>query len=151
MTTPATPTREVISFGPFSLGRMPSRTKHAGFLHFGGTAVAPNEVIGKSDLINQVWPALPWRKAASAFTSRTFGRCLATERTASATSRRHRGAATALWRRFCGANNVRENQLQKLPAPCRALCHHCRVRRRPTTLAVAIEHRLTAEILSSTH
>ena len=41
MTTPATPTREVISFGPFSLGRMPGRTKHAGFLHFGDTAVAP--------------------------------------------------------------------------------------------------------------
>ena len=54
MTTPATPTREVISFGPFSLGRMPGRTKHAGFLHFGGTAVAPNEIIGKSDLMNQV-------------------------------------------------------------------------------------------------
>ena len=48
------------------------------------------------------------------------------------------GAATALWRRFRGANNAREDGLQKLPAPRRALRHHCRVRRCPTTLAVAI-------------
>src|SRR6516164_6602425 len=109
MTTPATPTREVISFGPFSLGRMPGRTKHAGFLHFGGTAVAPNEVIGKSDLINQVGPALPWRKAASAFTSRTFGRCLATERTAPATPRRHRARLL-----LCGADFAGRTTLARM-------------------------------------
>ena len=117
MTTPAAPNREIIvrSFQPGCTraaahkGGHADRTKHAGFLHFGGTAVAPNEVIGKSDLMSQVAGHYRGRKAASAFTSRTFGRCLATERTASATSRRLRSTATALWRRF--------------------LHHHCRVRR----------------------
>jgi len=62
MTTPAAPNREIIvrSFQPGCTraaahkGGHADRTKHAGFLHFGGTAVAPNEVIGKSDLMNQV-------------------------------------------------------------------------------------------------
>ena len=62
MTTPAAPNREIIvrSFQPGCTraaahkGGHADRTKHAGFLHFGGTAVAPNEVFGKSDLMNQV-------------------------------------------------------------------------------------------------
>ena len=62
MTTPAAPNREIIvrSFQPGCTraaahkGGHADRTKHAGFLHFGGTAVAPNEIIGKSDLMNQV-------------------------------------------------------------------------------------------------
>ena len=66
MTTPAAPTREIIvrSFQPGCTraaahkGGHADRTKHAGFLHFGGTAVAPNEVIGKSDPMNQVWPGI---------------------------------------------------------------------------------------------
>jgi DNA-binding response OmpR family regulator len=66
MTTPATPTREIIvrSFQPgrrraaAHKGRHAGRAEHAGFLHFGDNAVAPNEVIGKSDLINQVWPGI---------------------------------------------------------------------------------------------
>ena len=62
------------------------------------------------------------------------------------TSRRHRSAATALWRRFLRGEQRKPARInfQKLPAPRQALRNHCRVRRRPTTLAVAIEHRLTA-------
>ena len=59
MTTPAAPTRGIIvrSFEPGCVraaahkGRYAGRTEHAGL---GDTAVAPNEIIGKSDLMNQV-------------------------------------------------------------------------------------------------
>ena len=152
MTTPATPTREVISFGPFSLGRMPGRTKHAGFLHFGDTAVAPQRG-HRQKRSDEPGLAGHYRAGRQPLLS-------------------HREPSEGAWRRkerrplhqegigarlplcgvdFCGANNAREDELQKLPAPSRALLHHCRVQRRTTTLAVAIEHRLTAEFLSSNY
>src|SRR6516164_2720429 len=62
MTTPVAPNREIIvrSFQPGCMraahkGWHAGRTEHAGF---GDAAVAPNEVIGKSEPINQVWPGI---------------------------------------------------------------------------------------------
>ena len=75
MTTPAAPTREIIvrSFQPGCMraaaykGPHAGRTEHAGFLHFGDTAVAPNEVIGKSDPMNQVWPGITVEEGSLCF------------------------------------------------------------------------------------
>jgi len=159
MTTPVAPNREIIvrSFQPGCMraaaykGPHAGRTEHAGFLHFGDTAVAPNEVIGKSDPMNQVWPGITVEERSLRFHIANLleGARRRTERHPP----HHDGVGARLL--LCGADFAGPTTLAtmnfKMPAPRRALCHHCRVRRRPTTLAVAIEHRLTAEILSSTH
>ena len=137
MTTPAAPNREIIvrSFQPGCTraaahkGGHADRTKHAGFLHFGGTAVAPNEVIGKSDLMSQVAGHYRGRKATLS----------------------HREPSEGAWRRKERRPLHHEGFGARLP-PCGADFCITIVGSRgvgKSTLAVPIEHRLTSEILSS--
>lgn len=157
MTTPAAPTRDIIvpSFQPGRMraaahkGRHAGRTEQAGFFTFCNTAVAPQR--GHRQKRSDE-PGLAGCRGRQPLLSHReiFGRCSARERTAPATSRQHRGAAIALWRRFRGANNAREDELQNACTTPSASSPLSGLERCPTTLAVAIEHRLTNEILSST-
>jgi DNA-binding response OmpR family regulator len=72
-----------------------------------------NEVIGKSDLIDQVWPGIAVEEGSLRFHIANLRKVRGDGNngahfitTAPTSSRRHRGAATALWRRFRGANNA---------------------------------------------
>ena len=139
MTTPAAPTREIIvrSFEPGCVraaahkGRYAGRTEHAGL---GDTAVAPNEIIGKSDLMNQVSQGITSLRFQIANLRKVLGDG----------KNGVRYIATTSGRGYCFVASILRGEqrqparmnFQRLPASRRALRHHCRVRRRPTAVAI---------------
>jgi DNA-binding winged helix-turn-helix (wHTH) protein len=117
--------------------RRAGRTEHAGFLHFGDNAVAPNEVIGKSDLINQVWPGISVEEGSLHFHIANLWKVLGDRKKGA----RHITKASERGYRFVApifaerTTQAREDELSKIACTTE---HFVTVRRRPTTLVVAI-------------
>ena len=111
MMTPTAQTKDVMSFGPFSLVASERLlTKDGAPVELGARALdilialmsRPNEVVSKKDCCRGSGPTSPSKKAACGFTWPACARRWATERTARDTSRRSPGGAIASSRRSRG-------------------------------------------------
>ena len=113
----------------------------------------PNEVIGKSDLMNQVWQGITVEEGSRCFHIANLQKVLGNGKNGTCY------IATASGRAYCsvGADFAGRTTLARMNF--KNFLHHAErfvtiVGSRgvgKSTLAVPIEHRLTSEILSSTH